>query len=128
MGDQDLARIRSCPGEMTLNAPSNPAARVRQTSATISALVSFVNPASRSSITPVCKRRCRKANSPKSVSVVRKTASVTLPSPRHPHRPCRVPALGDVQDIMTLLPQAVDDRSVNAFVGDQLHADQAPME
>ena len=29
--------------------------------------------------------------------------------------------LGDVQDIMTLLSEAVDDRSVNTLVGDQIH-------
>jgi hypothetical protein len=36
--------------------------------------------------------------------------------------------LGDIQDIMTLLSEAVDDRSVNTLVGEQIHADQAPME
>jgi hypothetical protein len=29
---------------------------------------------------------------------------------------------------MTLVSEAVDDRSVNTLVGDQIHADQAPME
>jgi hypothetical protein len=37
--------MRTWPGETTLNAPINSAARERHTSATISALIAFANPA-----------------------------------------------------------------------------------
>ncbi len=68
-------RIRTSPGLTTVNARESSLACSRITAATAVAFVSEDSPAKRTSITPSETRRCRKTNSPKSLSAVKSGAT-----------------------------------------------------